>query len=67
MVLRMTMTQGKPEIPEDLIAKWQRDVQYVPIRLRQTPTTYRIAAHVLFTAAISHEETLATSGVIQLG
>ena len=35
MVLRMTMTQGKPEIPEDLIAKWQRDVQYVPIRLRQ--------------------------------
>jgi len=24
----------------------------VPIRLRQTPTTYSVAAHVLFTAAI---------------
>jgi hypothetical protein len=29
------------------------DGRTVPIRLRQTPTTYRVAAHILFTAAIS--------------
>ena len=30
----------------------------VPIRLRQRPTTYRVAAHILFTAEISQEETI---------
>ena len=30
----------------------------MPIRLMQTPTTYRVAAHVLFTAALSQKETL---------
>ncbi len=30
----------------------------MPIRLGQTPTTYRVAAHVLFTAAISQQRTL---------
>ena len=29
----------------------------VPIRLRQTPTTYRVAAHIRFMAAISQERT----------
>jgi hypothetical protein len=28
----------------------------VPIRLRQTPATYRVAAHVSFTAAISQQQ-----------
>ena len=43
------ITLGTASIEAD---KQLSEIYTVPIRLRQTPTTYRVAAHILFTAAI---------------
>jgi hypothetical protein len=56
---KLPTVQGAPKLAGDHAHMILQIGAPVPIRLRQTPTTYRVAAHVLFTAAYSHERTLA--------